>query len=798
MQHPPFYVISPEPYVEEIDVGVGEALRVNFNLAPDLGTFDLDAFRVHSRQSGPLSGTFALTPGLNQIEFTPSADFSYGDRIEVTLTDVIQAQAGDPLLPFQWAFTVESPGCSNLFFNRVEQLANTDWTSRVEPADLDNDGDLDLLLIMDSGVTVVFNQGAGGFAHSGVVFQPPGHRDFDLNDLDDDGDLDLFVASSFACSIWLNDGAGNFSDTGQRPLTNSTFDVTLADFDADGDPDAFIAAEDGNVVLLNDGAANFTDSNQRLGSSHSVACVHGDFDFDGDLDVYAGNGMGQPDRLWFNDGDGAFYDSGQALGADSAIRVLGADIDLDNDLDVVTIGSSGYGLWTNNGQGLLSGGPLSLPVHGDGGDLGDLDGDGDLDLIVSDALVSVNTIWLNDGTGQFAAGGLTLSQHAGRDVALGDFDGDGDLDAYVATLLEDDEIWLNESCAHTSGIFQVTTVDPGPGDIDVASTQSVRIAFDQDLDLNSVISNTFGVSSRRFGPVAGTVSLASTNELLFVPAEDFRYGDVIDVRLTAGIQSLAGHNLQPYTFSFTVEALGCASLYYQLGAPLFGNSGSTFRIETGDLNGDGHLDIIDMDFQTALNIWLNDGAGGMTLVTPPPAPAWLSDFKLGDLDGDGDLDICLTGGDCRIWFNDGTGHFTDIGQALSSGQTLSLADFNGDNALDLYLGRWSMPGKIYFNDGSGTFIDSGAQLAAYDELRSNTGDFDNDGDIDIFVATSREANEVWLNNGNGQFAPRIQPYSYLNTTMVLVGDVDLDGDLDAVLIDPGRGAVTYLNDGTGL
>jgi len=89
-----------------------------------------------------------------------------------------------------------------------------------------------------------------------------------------------------------------------------------------------------------------------------------------------------------------------------------------------------------------------------GVDLGDLDGDGDLDAFVANTGSSDegsgNTIWLNDGQGKFYDSGLRLGHSYSLDIALGDLDSDGDLDAFVANSFfshssvdKSNRVWLN-------------------------------------------------------------------------------------------------------------------------------------------------------------------------------------------------------------------------------------------------------------------------------------------------------------------------------------------------------------------
>ncbi|MFP6663848.1 MAG: FG-GAP-like repeat-containing protein, partial [Deltaproteobacteria bacterium] len=75
--------------------------------------------------------------------------------------------------------------------------------------------------------------------------------------------------------------------------------------------------------------------------------------------------------------------------------------------------------------------------------LGDVDGDGDLDVWVANN--GYNRVWLNDGLGVYTDSGQALGSSDSRGVSLGDVDGDGDLDAWVANHGgQANRVWLNQ------------------------------------------------------------------------------------------------------------------------------------------------------------------------------------------------------------------------------------------------------------------------------------------------------------------------------------------------------------------
>ena len=100
--------------------------------------------------------------------------------------------------------------------------------------------------------------------------------------------------------------------------------------------------------------------------------------------------------------------------------------------------SAGNGIFTNSGQVLGTRASMAVAV-------GDLDSDGDLDAVVANGGVyssQKDEVWFNDGTGVFTDSGQALGNYVTADIVLGDLDGDGDLDVFAGTLSRN-EVWFN-------------------------------------------------------------------------------------------------------------------------------------------------------------------------------------------------------------------------------------------------------------------------------------------------------------------------------------------------------------------
>jgi len=158
----------------------------------------------------------------------------------------------------------------------------------VVPADIDGDGDTDLVIGQDSNVSVLRNDGHGGF--SAAVSYNANGTSLAVGDIDGDGDLDILgVSSSSSISLLRNNGNGTFAASQSISVGAQLSSVALADFDADGDLDVAVSFNPDYsqiAILKNTGTGAFGSPTVfPTYGVHPSPIFAGDFDGDGDADL---------------------------------------------------------------------------------------------------------------------------------------------------------------------------------------------------------------------------------------------------------------------------------------------------------------------------------------------------------------------------------------------------------------------------------------------------------------------------------------------------------------------------------
>ena len=225
----------------------------------------------------------------------------------------------------------------------------------------------------------------------------------------------------------------------------------------------------------------------------------------------------------------------------------------------------------------------------------------------------------------------------------------------------------------------------------------------------------------------------------------------------------------------------------------------------GDVNGDGHVDLVgvlDQYTSPKLGVYLGDGLGGFSpAVSTDVAPNVPIHLAGGDFDHDGRMDVAFLLGttvNVKVVFGAGDGSFVDPVTlplaAGGSGKDLTLCDATGDGNLDLvgaYADSPSPPARLtlYAGTGDGGFTSPPVQIVALDNPTLVThGDFDGDGDVDLLAADPLHTVVVW-GHGDGSFD---LPETLAGITAIMpavtawitktTGDLDGDGRDDIACV----------------
>ena len=338
------------------------------------------------------------------------------------------AQGFAPLQNMPWGF---------------EYLEYTNW---VTTADLDGDGDLDVLAADGATDEIAWwrNLGGGSFSTTKILTSlTDGAFSVEAADLDGDGDMDVVSASIQDGKVaWYEniDGLGSFGP--QQLLagpTTGAWSVRAADLDGDGDPDV-VAALDGEDEVAwwenTDGQAAFGPKQVVASGVNEADTVDvADLDGDGDLDVLSGSWA--DDLVYWSenlDGLGSLWERHTLAPCFGVERVVAADVNGDGFVDVLTAGIDDGIAWYENTDGLGTFGPKQLLASSADVDwrsvfAADLDRDGDRDVLAcgSDSLGQPQIEWYEntDGTGgSWSAQTLFGPALFPRAVHAADLDGD--------------------------------------------------------------------------------------------------------------------------------------------------------------------------------------------------------------------------------------------------------------------------------------------------------------------------------------------------------------------------------------
>ncbi len=380
--------------------------------------------------------------------------------------------------------------------------------------DLDNDGDLDIVLTNQAGMnTILWNDGKLNFRTERMAHGDS--RAVTIVDVDGDGQLDIvFSRTKTAPTYWHNEGNGHFLREFLPGIGKPVYAINWADLDGDGDLDLVGATYDASLLtdygqeFLSSGNGGVYYYENRKGQYHlyslstnaqALALVLLDLNHDGHLDIWVGDDFAVPDQIWYWSATGWQSMTPLTVMSHSTMSLDFADIDNDSHNEVFSTDMKPYNGDTqgeqvlpaiissiNEGRSFQSDPQVNenvlqtvgsfknvAPARGIdasgwswSGKFGDFDQDGFLDLYVVNGfaemstfshlpgheLVETNQAFRNTGDAHFVPmldWGLG-STRGGRGMSIADLDGDGDLDIVVNNLNSPAQLFENQLCEGSS------------------------------------------------------------------------------------------------------------------------------------------------------------------------------------------------------------------------------------------------------------------------------------------------------------------------------------------------------------
>jgi FG-GAP-like repeat/Abnormal spindle-like microcephaly-assoc'd, ASPM-SPD-2-Hydin len=632
-----------------------------------------------------------------------------------------------------------------------------------ENCSYDQEGDL---LCNPGSISILLGNGDGTFQPH--VDLPSGTQPLGIavGDFNGDGKLDLVTANGVGdtVSVFLGNGNGTFAAPVAYATASGPLSLITADFNDDGKLDVAVGTGGTISVLIGNGDGTFQahrDTN-LLSSTSAQGLASGDFNKDGKMDIVvvgtlAGTGGGGATQVFLGNDDGTFsVASGYTVGYGT---IQAVDLNGDGKLDLLTQSASAGGavVLIGNGDGTFQVSPIGYSAGisniGDGFVVGDFNGDGKLDFVVTNnaciELLATScpsgtiSVMLGFGDGTFVGlRGYTTGQ-APQSIASANLNGDGDLDLVTANF-----------GAEGTGQLPSISVLLGNGDgtfqnqLSFAPSQlawaiiAADVNGDGQMDLAMAESNCFtgvcspGVASVYLGNGDGTFQAAIDNAVGVLPtaiaAADFNGDSKLDL-VVANTDQGAGNTV----------------------SVLLGNGDGTFQPHRDYITGSGPQGIIAEDFN-------GDGRTDLAVA------------------GSNGLDILLGNGDGTFQpyeeYPYPTGRAEaltnmarpDTTSAVASAGIIASGDFNQDGKLDLAVSSTYNQVAIFLGRGDGSF----QKPTALTVLNSfvAVGDFDGDGHQDLATG-----DELLMGNGDGTFQPGI-PIGIGGP--VVAGDFNGDGLLD--------------------
>ncbi len=727
--------------------------------------------------------------------------------------------------------------------------------------DFNNDGKLDMATAgFANSVCISLGNGDGTFQNPNCFGS--GLHAFTSNslavaDFNKDGKLDLVVANydTNDVAVLLGKGDGTFPTQVNYTAGTQPFGVAAGDL-GNGSPDIVVGNSNGGTisVLVNKGDGTFNSAVNYAVHASPFSIAIGDINKDGKNDVIVGDTTGSFGNidLLLSNGDGTLQSATAVVGMPPYLsNIVVGDFNNDGNLDVAanTFNVAGYvSVALGNGDGTFQPATSLASPTSYGLAAADLNGDGKLDVVLSNAGGNQISIYRGNGDGtlrhvaDYLAGSVTYG------VAIADLNGDGHPDVAVVNQNSNDaDVFLGAICSTYH--FAISTPPASTAGMQFSGTISI-------VDNFGTINNGY----------MGTVHFTSTDSVAVLPADStltngtgsfiatlktssnqtITTTDTVNSSIT-GSATVAVNPAPAATFSVSLPARRTPGSAFDITVRVFDqfqNTASGYRGTVHLTNSDGRASLpADYTFTssdagkhkfsnggalltqgtqtvTATDLGNNSLTGtGSILIGPeaacfPSSPTYNADsnpyaIAAGDFRHNGKTDVAVvnfSSNDVSVSLGNGDGIFQPaVNYAVGkSPVAIGVGDFNGDGKFDIVTVNLTDNNvSVLLGNGDGTF------QAAKNTLVANfanprglaVGDFNGDGKLDVAVSLSGsfyKTVRIMAGNGDGTFSLGSNVAAGSLPEFMIAGDFNGDGALDFAVADYGSNIITVaLNNGSG-
>ncbi|MCB9727774.1 MAG: VCBS repeat-containing protein [Deltaproteobacteria bacterium] len=704
----------------------------------------------------------------------------------------------------------------------------------VTAADIDGDGDDDLVLCGAAGLSWVENTGAAWVEHAITAQTALGECSAVVTArFDRDGAVDVGFVGPTEAGVLYNDQAGTswsftrVSDTYVGATRVAAYDVRL-----DGWPDFFALVEKSLIDFHDNegerGAFTKATADPITLALHDAILDVVDLDGDRFPEVLTDNPIGLGFEVYSRTPGG--WSTSSVTGPFVSDELVSGDIDGDGDADVALVGLIGIS-WSENVNGTLSDAvPSFAPATSLLIALADVDQDGGADILHVDADNGLRLLALHGGEWDVRTLGAAQTPAPSALVAA-DLDQDGDLDVVVAG---DGGLYLHANVTVHAASDTTRSVDL-PGTY-TAPDFVVAGDFDGDGDQDLAVASDSSASTRLLTWKDGVWSQAGVLASVRLHGEgvavDFDADGDIDVlgATDSGIALLRNDGAIPWPGSSHDVASG-------------------LDIAVGDLDGDGDPDVMTGSRDSGALAWVESLDWGSDLATHSIDASWsgFDELAMADVDGDGALDLVVAQFDGEsdevAWYRnggDGSSWERHLIAAVEGPAAVTAGDIDRDGVVEVvvataaagiqvlgpivdpaaewqvevdwplggarvalgglvnidYDGRpdWTAPHSLFMSwmDLHGDVFESGLTTSSTDVAASAVADLDHDGDLDLVAAVQgQDRIAIWFNDRESaalsavslqqQSWPRAAPDTIYEGAQFFIDHLGVPADLDLEL-----------------